>query len=141
MAKVCKRRCRYAGYLSYESTKPDAGESPTRFLVIGSEFDGAFAQYCSVPAGQLHDVSKSPLTSIEIAAIPCAHGKAFNLPSRTSVKDENDHVLVTGASGGMGLAVVELAKLLGANVTAMASPDMSDAVYDAGADSAFVIVT
>ncbi|GJL60851.1 MAG: hypothetical protein NPIRA03_37080 [Nitrospirales bacterium] len=50
-------------------------------------------------------------------------------------------MLVTGASGGMGLAVVELAKLLGANVTAMASPDMSDAVYDAGADSAFVIVT
>lgn len=108
-------------------------DAPTRFLAIGSEFDGAFAQYCAVPAHQLHDVSAAPLTDIEIAAIPCAHGTAFNLLSRADVV-ASDHVLVTGASGGVGLAAVELTKLRGAHVTALASRNKADAVLAAGAD-------
>ena len=109
-------------------------DAPTRFLAIGSEFDGAFAQYCVVPAHQLHDVSGAPLTDIEIAAIPCAHGTAFNLLSRAAVL-AGDQVLVTGASGGVGLAAVELAKLRGAHVTALASRNKVDAVRTAGADA------
>jgi alcohol dehydrogenase len=108
-------------------------DAPTRFLAIGSEFDGAFAQYCVVPAEQLHDVSAAPLTDVEIAAIPCAHGTAFNLLSRARV-GPGDRVLVTGASGGVGLAAVELAKLKGAQVIALASIDKQDAVRAAGAD-------
>ncbi len=108
-------------------------EAPTRFLAIGSEFDGTFAQYCRVPAKQLHDVSSSPLSDVQIAAIPCAHGTAFNLVSRSGIAP-GDRVLVTGASGGVGLAAVELAKLKGADVTALASPAKQDAVRTAGAD-------
>ncbi len=108
-------------------------EAPTHFLAIGSEFNGAFAQYCVVPANQLHDVSTSPLTDIEIAALPCAHGTAFNLLSRAGV-GATDQVLVTGASGGVGLAAVELAKLRGAHVTGLASGNKAEAVRAAGAD-------
>lgn len=108
-------------------------EAPTRFLAIGSEFDGAFAEYCVVPAEQLHDVSGSPLSDIEIAALPCAHGTAFNLLSRSGMA-QGDRVLITGASGGVGLAAVELAKLRGAHVTGLASPAKHDAVRSAGAD-------
>lgn len=111
-----------------------AADAPTRFLAIGSEFDGAFAQYCAVPAAQLHDVSAAPLTDVEIAAIPCAHGTAFNLLSRAGVA-AGDHVLITGASGGVGLAAVELAKLKGAHVTGVASAAKQDAVRAAGADA------
>jgi alcohol dehydrogenase len=109
-------------------------DAPTRFLAIGSEFNGAFAQYCTVPAAQLHDVSAAPLTDMEIAAIPCAHGTAFNLLSRAKVQ-QGDRVLVTGASGGVGLAAVELAKLRGAKVTGLASSGKQDAVRAAGADA------
>ncbi len=109
-------------------------DAPTRFLAIGSEFDGAFAQYCAVPAGQLHDVSAAPLTDVEIAAIPCAHGTAFNLLSRARV-GPGDRALVTGASGGVGLAAVELAKLKGAHVIGVASANKQDAVRAAGADA------
>lgn len=116
------------------TNQPNPTESqPTRFLAIGSEFDGAFAQYCVVPAVQLHDVSASPLEDVEIAAIPCAHGTAFNLLSRARV-GPGDRVLVTGSSGGVGLAAVELAKLKGARVVGLASPRKQDAVRDAGAD-------
>lgn len=111
-----------------------AAESPVAFRVIGSDYDGAFAQYCVVPARHLYDVTDSPLTDVEIAAMPCAYGTAEGLLDRAGV-GEGDHVLVTGASGGVGMAAVQLAKLRGANVTAYASTSKQDAVRGAGADA------
>lgn len=107
-------------------------EEPMRFLAIGSEFDGAFAQYCVVAARQLHDVTEAPLTDAEVAALPCSHGTAFNLLRRAGV-GAGDHVLITGASGGVGLAAVELASLLGAGVTALSAAAKADFVRAAGA--------
>jgi NADPH:quinone reductase-like Zn-dependent oxidoreductase len=107
-------------------------EAPTHFRSIGSEYDGAFAQFCLVPAKHLYDVSASPLTDVEIAAIPCAHGTALNLLTRANV-GKGDRVLVTGASGGVGLAAVELAQHLGAEVTGVTSNEKKDAVLSAGA--------
>lgn len=108
-------------------------DQPTRFRAIGSEYDGAFAQFCTVPVRQLHDVSHAPLSDIELAAIPCAFGTAFNLLRRASL-GRGDRVLVTGASGGVGLAAVQLACAMGATVTGVTSPAKRDAVLEAGAD-------
>ena len=91
-------------------------ENPIAFVSIGSEFDGAFAQYCLIKAAHLHDVSVSGLSDIEIGAMPCAYGTAHNLLTRAQVA-VGERVLVTGASGGVGLAVVHLALLRGAEVT------------------------
>ncbi len=109
-----------------------APDAPTKCVVIGSEFDGAFAQYCTLPADQLFDVSKSPLSDAQIAALPCAFGTAMNLLTRANISDR-DHLLITGASGGVGLAAVQLAKLRGARITGIASPDKHEAVRMAGA--------
>ncbi|MEM7177364.1 MAG: alcohol dehydrogenase family protein [Pseudomonadota bacterium] len=108
-------------------------ENPVGFVALGSEFDGAFAEFCKVPADQLFDVSGSPLSDIEIAAIPCAFGTAENLVVRSGIR-ATDHVLITGASGGVGMAAVQLAKLRGAHVTAQASGPKQAAVRAAGAD-------
>jgi alcohol dehydrogenase len=94
--------------------------NPIAFVSIGSEFDGAFAQYCLVKASHLHDVSISPLSDIEIGAMPCAYGTAYNLLTRAAVA-VGERVLVTGASGGVGLAAVQLALLRGADVTGQCS--------------------
>jgi alcohol dehydrogenase len=109
-------------------------EEPVKFVAMGSEFDGAFAQYCTLPAEQMLDVSASPLTDTEIAALPCAFGTAMNLLTRADVSAA-DRVLITGASGGVGLAAVQLAKLRGAHITGIASPAKQDAVRLAGADT------
>lgn len=109
-------------------------EEPTRFQAIGSEYDGAFAQYCAVPADQLFDVSASPLSDVEIAAMPCNYGTALNLIRRAGLT-QDDRVLVTGASGGVGLAAVALAYLRGAIVTGMAGRAKHDAVLRAGASA------
>ena len=107
-------------------------DNPMAFRAIGSEYDGAFAEFCVVPAEHLYDVSASVLTDIEIGAMPCAYGTAHNLLSRSGVK-AGEKVLVTGASGGVGMAAVQLARLRGARVTGQCSADKAAAVLKAGA--------
>jgi NADPH:quinone reductase-like Zn-dependent oxidoreductase len=109
-------------------------DEPTKFVTIGSEYDGAFAQYCTLPADRLFNVSNSPLSDVEIAALPCAFGTALNLLTRAEVS-EGDKVLITGASGGVGLAAVQLAKLRGARVTGIASLAKQDVVRLSGAQT------
>lgn len=111
-------------------------DAPTAYVALGSELDGAFAQFCRVPVRHLYDVTASPLSDTEIAAMPCAFGTAENLLTRAGVT-EGDRVLVTGASGGVGLAAVQLAQLRGAVVTAQCSAAKADAVRAAGAAEIF----
>ncbi len=109
---------------------------PRGFIALGSEIDGAFAQYCLVEADDLYDVTGSPLTDIEIAAIPCAFGTAENLLTRAGVTSGHK-VLITGASGGVGLAAVQLARLRGASVWGVTSAAKADVVKSQGAVETF----
>ncbi|CAL9667463.1 2-haloacrylate reductase [Streptomyces sp. enrichment culture] len=68
----------------------------------------------------------------ELAAVPCAYSTAENMLHRASVGAER--VVVTGASGGVRLAAVQLAKRRGATVIAVCSRDKADAVTAQGAD-------
>ncbi len=99
---------------------------------MGSDFDGAFAEYVTVPAGEAFPVD-CDWTDAELGAIPCAYGTAENMLHRAGVT-AGDHVLVTGASGGVGSATVQLAHRRGARVTAITSPGKADAVRHLGAD-------
>ena len=74
---------------------------------------GPFAEFCCVSSAQLYDVSDAPLSDTEIGATPCAFGTALNLLARAGV-GEGDQVLITGGSGGVGLAAVQLARQRGA---------------------------
>ena len=108
------------------------GDNPRAFRALGSEYDGAFAQFCVLPARHLYDVTASPLSDVEIAAMPCAFGTAANLLARAGVS-AGEKVLVTGASGGVGLAAVQIATARGAEVTAVTAPEKSATVRAAGA--------
>ena len=110
---------------------PDS-DSPVGYRVIGSEYDGAFAQYCAVPADALYDVTRSPLSDVEIGAMPCAFGTAMGLVHRSGVA-ANSRVLVTGASGGVGMAATSIASHLGAQVTGICHAEKAAFVKEAGA--------
>jgi NADPH:quinone reductase-like Zn-dependent oxidoreductase len=101
--------------------------------IIGSERDGGFAELVVVPAASLHRVDDSPLSDVELGALPIAYGTALGMVERGGV-DAGDTVLVTGASGGVGLAAVQLATARGARVVAVCSAAKADAVRAAGAD-------
>ena len=99
---------------------------------MASDFDGAFAQFVRVPSSEVFAVD-CDWRDAELATIPCAYGTAENMIHRANVNKE-DHVLVTGASGGVGSAVVQLAKRRGAKVTAVVSESKVQALQDLGAD-------
>jgi NADPH:quinone reductase-like Zn-dependent oxidoreductase len=102
----------------YDGPGPDA--RPVGLL--GSEADGGFAQYVVVADVRAHDVSASPLSDEELACLPVAYGTAAGMLARGQV-GADETVLVTGASGGVGLAAVQLAAARGARVVALTSPD------------------
>jgi len=104
---------------------------PYECWTLGSECDGAFAQYTRAPAGETFKV-ESDWSDAELASIPCAYSTAENMLHRAGVGAE--HVLVTGASGGVGSAAVQLAKRRGAHVTAIASTEKMEALRTLGAD-------
>ncbi len=114
----------------YDRDAPDA----IPVDILGSERDGGFAEYVAVPAHCAHDVSDSPLSETELACLPIAYGTALGMVERGGVT-EGDTVLVTGASGGVGLAAVQLAAARGARVVAVSSAGKLDAVAEAGADA------
>ncbi len=99
---------------------------------MGSDFDGAFAQFVKVSAGEVFAVD-CDWSDAELATIPCAYGTAENMVHRSTVCD-GEHVLVTGASGGVGSAVVQLARRRGATVTAIAGKAKMEQVLALGAD-------
>jgi len=99
---------------------------------LGSEADGGFAQYVAVDASHAHDVDDSPLSDAQLACLPVAFGTAMAMLDRAGLQ-AGETVLVTGASGGVGLALVQLASALGAYVVAITSGSKGDAVTDAGA--------
>ncbi len=99
---------------------------------IASDFDGAFAQFVRIAQEEVFPVN-CDWSDAELGTIPCAYGTAENMIHRAKVS-EVDHVLVAGASGGVGSAVVQLAKRRGATVTAIAGKDKMEAVLAIGAD-------
>lgn len=100
---------------------------------MASDFDGAFAQYVRVPASEVFRVD-CDWSDVELATIPCAYGTAENMVHRAGI-GAGDRVLVPGASGGVGSAVVQLARRRGAEVIAIAGRDKLDAVRALGAEA------
>ncbi len=89
---------------------------------LGSERDGGFAQFCAVPSGNAHVVPEIEIEigDRELATLPCSAGTAMNMLLMASVR-AGDRVIVTGASGGVGTFLIQIAQHLGAEVSAIAS--------------------
>ncbi|SDQ16331.1 alcohol dehydrogenase family protein [Actinopolyspora saharensis] len=104
---------------------------PYECWTFGSECDGGFAQFAAAPARETHAVV-CDWSDVELAAVPCAYSTAENILHRAQLGAET--VLVTGASGGVGSAAVQLAKRRGATVIALCSATKADDVRALGAD-------
>jgi NADPH:quinone reductase-like Zn-dependent oxidoreductase len=101
--------------------------------IIGSERDGGFAELVSVPAQNARRI-ESELSDAELASFPTAYVTAERMLNRARVA-AGETVLVTGASGGVGTALVQLAKIRGATVVAIVGAGKEDLVRDIGADA------
>ncbi|MEM8837302.1 MAG: alcohol dehydrogenase family protein [Pseudomonadota bacterium] len=85
----------------------------------GSECDGGYAEYTIVDERNVHAID-SRLCHIEIASFATSYITAENMLNRANVAS-GDRVLITGASGGVGSALIQLAKRRGAETVAVVS--------------------
>jgi NADPH:quinone reductase-like Zn-dependent oxidoreductase len=99
---------------------------------VGSELDGGFAEYAAIPATNVYPIN-SPLSDVELACFPCSYSTAENMLVKGRVSAE-DKVMIMGASGGVGSALIQLCKLRGAKVIAIASSSKHQFVRELGAD-------
>ena len=102
--------------------------------VAGSVRTGAFAELAAVDAGQLRAVPAA-LSLAVAAAYPSAYLTAYVALVRRANLQAGETLLVHGAAGGVGLATVDLGRILGARVIATsASADKRAALAAYGAD-------
>ena len=104
--------------------------------VVGGNKTGAFAEFALLPASSLSLVPDN-MGLAEAAAYPAAYLTAYVALVRRANLQPGETLLVHGASGGVGMAAVDVGKLLGATVIATSASDAKlDKVIAHGADYA-----
>lgn len=111
-----------------------APDDPASYNLItfGSECNGGYAEYAVARASEVFAVNSS-LSDVELASFPCAYSTAEGMLDRADLK-RGERILITGASGGVGSAAVQLAKRRGAEVIAVCGEAKFDEVRELGAD-------
>ncbi len=115
-----------------------AGEEPlcVEFRILGEHTQGGFAEYVTVPAKNLYSIPDD-VAFETAAAAPLAFLTAWRgLVTRARLRD-GEAILITGASGGVATAAIQIAKRLGAYVFAVTSTPWVDRVHELGADVVF----
>ncbi|TCA92619.1 Zn-dependent oxidoreductase [Rhizobium leguminosarum bv. viciae] len=100
---------------------------------MGHGRDGGYAEYMALPAENAHVVA-TDLTDIELATFCCAYLTGERMLERARLV-AGERVLVTGASGGVGSAIIQLARARGAIPIAVAGPGKEAATLDIGAEA------
>lgn len=112
------------------------GRAVTRFAV-GDEVvgisRGTFAEFAAVREDKL-TLRPSGLSATSAAALPISGITALMGLTDVGRLQPGQHVLITGASGGVGTHAVQLARALGAQVTGVCSAGKADLVRSVGAD-------
>jgi len=100
---------------------------------MGHGRDGGYADYMTLPAENAH-VVRTDLSDIELATFCCAYLTGEHMLERAALKT-GERILVTGASGGVGSGIVQLARARGAIPYAVVGPGKEQALLDIGAEA------
>lgn len=94
---------------------------------------GAYAEYAAV-SEQVAALKPGNMTHVEAAAVPLAALTALQALRDLGRLEVGQTVLINGASGGVGTFAVQIAKALGADVTAVCRGKNAELVKQLGAD-------
>jgi NADPH:quinone reductase-like Zn-dependent oxidoreductase len=102
--------------------------------LMGETMHGGLAELCRVRAHQLVRLPDD-VSFTDAAALPCAYGTALRMIETVGAVQPGEKVLILGASGGVGVCSVMLAKMAGAEViVAASSQEKLDRLAEIGAD-------
>lgn len=111
-----------------------APDNPSSYNLItfGSEINGGYAEYAVARSSEVFSIN-STLSDAELASFPCAYSTAEGMLDRAGL-GAGERIVITGASGGVGSAAIQLARRRGAEVIAVCGESKFDEVRQLGAD-------
>ena len=116
----------------YADERRDINLTPDYY---GHGADGGFAEYVALPSDQFHHVPKPDLADAELASMGmCSYQTAYHMMTSARIK-AGERVLVTGASGGVGTALIQLCRIVGATPYALSQQSKADALKALGAEA------
>ncbi|WP_077528751.1 zinc-binding dehydrogenase [Vreelandella utahensis] len=116
----------------YPDDRRDINLTPDYY---GHGAEGGFAEYIAVPSDQFHRVDNPELADAELAALGmCSYQTAVHMLNVAGVT-AGERVLVTGASGGVGTALIQLCRVMGAIPYALSQQDKAQALKELGAEA------
>lgn len=116
----------------YANDRRDINLTPDYY---GHGADGGYAEYVALPSDQFHHIPNPELTDAELAAMGmCSYQTAYHMVTSANIQ-AGERVLVTGASGGVGTALIQLCQIIGAIPYALSQPDKAEALLRLGAEA------
>lgn len=116
----------------YANDRADINLTPDYF---GHGADGGYAEYVVLPSDQFHHIPNPELADAELAALGmCSYQTAYHMLTAAKVT-AGEHVLVTGASGGVGTALIQLCRIMGATPYALSQKDKAEPLLKLGAEA------
>ncbi|WP_447529433.1 alcohol dehydrogenase catalytic domain-containing protein [Vreelandella sp. TE19] len=116
----------------YADERGDINLTPDYY---GHGADGGFAEYVALPSDQFYHIPNEGLGDAELASMGmCSYQTAYHMMTAANVR-AGERVLVSGASGGVGTALIQLCRIVGAIPFAVSQPDKADALIALGAEA------
>lgn len=116
----------------YPDDRRDINLTPDYY---GHGADGGFAEYVALPSDQFHRVDNPELADAELASMGmCSYQTAYHMLTVAGVA-AGERVLVSGASGGVGTALIQLCRIIGAIPYALSQQDKADTLLALGAEA------
>lgn len=116
----------------YADERRDINLTPDYY---GHGADGGYAEYIAVPADQFYHVPNPELHDAELASMGmCSYQTAYHMMTTANVS-AGERILVSGASGGVGTALLQLCRIVGAIPYAVSQLDKADALIALGAEA------
>ena len=116
----------------YANDRRDINLTPDYF---GHGADGGYAEYVALPSDQFHHIPNAELSDAEVASMGmCSYQTAMHMLTSANIK-AGERVLVTGASGGVGTALIQLCRIMGASPYALSKQDKAAALLELGAEA------
>jgi NADPH:quinone reductase-like Zn-dependent oxidoreductase len=105
---------------------------------LGSERDGGYADYIAVPARIAYRIPDG-VSLEQAAALPVNYLTAWHMMITRGRLQPGETVMITGASGGVGSACVQITKLVGARaIVVVGTHEKAKRALESGADAAVV---
>ena len=121
-----------------EEESSDDIKNITECKYLGSEVNGGYSQYCIVPENNIFIIPESCNLSLEeLACIPTAYMTAYYMIKRVEPK-QSDKCIITGASGGVGYALIQLLKLMDIETIGICGKNKEDILINDGLTKAVI---